>query len=291
MRAAGLMEDFPCVVIRGICDYADSHINKQWRGYAALAAASYAKELLSYIPRGQVLQEKLAAEIWVISQQVEKLDITADNISRKIDLSRLKVAADAAFDSYANKHDECLPGTRHELLSQIEQWANSQHGKCIFWLKGAAGTGKSTVARTVAIRLKQKKRLGASFFFKRGDGVRGNAKRLFTTIVQQLVDRFPQLANDVQKAVQADYNISEKALEGQLNTLLLQPLLSVNLKEPITTVIVIDALDECESEGERDDISKFLKSQFAPIIARWLAWEAQYRDFYTNVGTIIQVRC
>ncbi|KAH8435412.1 uncharacterized protein LDX57_013042 [Aspergillus melleus] len=63
MEAAGLMQDFPCIVIRGICDYADSHKNKQWQGCAALVAASYTKELLSYIPRGQVSQEKLAKEI------------------------------------------------------------------------------------------------------------------------------------------------------------------------------------------------------------------------------------
>lgn len=63
MEAAGLMQDFPCVVIRGICDYADSHKNKQWQGYAALVAASYAKELLSYVPCGQVSRVKLVAEI------------------------------------------------------------------------------------------------------------------------------------------------------------------------------------------------------------------------------------
>ncbi|KAJ6033759.1 uncharacterized protein N7446_007947 [Penicillium canescens] len=43
MEAAGLMLDFPCVVIRGVCDYADSHKNKEWQGYAALAAAAYTK--------------------------------------------------------------------------------------------------------------------------------------------------------------------------------------------------------------------------------------------------------
>ena len=63
MEAAGLMQDFPCIVVRGICDYADSHKNKQWQGYAALAAASYAKELLSYVPAGQVSQEKLVTEL------------------------------------------------------------------------------------------------------------------------------------------------------------------------------------------------------------------------------------
>jgi hypothetical protein len=65
----------------------------------------------------------------IINQQDGKLNKTADNSSRVIDPSRLKVAADAAFDSYANKHDECLQGTRHEILSQIEKWADSPHGK------------------------------------------------------------------------------------------------------------------------------------------------------------------
>lgn len=63
MEAAGLMMDFPCIVIRGICDYSDSHKNKQWQGYAALAAASYAKELLGNLPRGQVSQENLATDV------------------------------------------------------------------------------------------------------------------------------------------------------------------------------------------------------------------------------------
>ena len=49
MEAAGLMNGFPCLVIRGICDYADTHKNKQWQAYAAATAAAYAKELLNTI--------------------------------------------------------------------------------------------------------------------------------------------------------------------------------------------------------------------------------------------------
>jgi nucleoside phosphorylase len=62
MEAAGLMNSFPCLVIRGICDYADSHKNKQWQGYAATTAASYAKELLCVIPGDQVACTQTAAE-------------------------------------------------------------------------------------------------------------------------------------------------------------------------------------------------------------------------------------
>ncbi len=53
MEAAGLMNDFPCLVVRGICDYADSHKNKEWQGYAAAAAAAYTKELLLMVPVDQ----------------------------------------------------------------------------------------------------------------------------------------------------------------------------------------------------------------------------------------------
>lgn len=53
-EAAGLMNHFPCLVIRGICDYADTHADTEWRGYAAMAAAAYAKDLLSRIPPNRV---------------------------------------------------------------------------------------------------------------------------------------------------------------------------------------------------------------------------------------------
>jgi nucleoside phosphorylase len=58
MEAAGLMNNFPCLVIRGICDYADSHKNKRWQPYAAATAASYAKELLSIIPLVKVVEQR-----------------------------------------------------------------------------------------------------------------------------------------------------------------------------------------------------------------------------------------
>ncbi|KAL4963824.1 purine and uridine phosphorylase [Aspergillus stella-maris] len=63
MEAAGLMMDFPCLVVRGICDYADSHKNKKWQGYAALSAAAYAKQLLGYVAAGQVSQERLVVDV------------------------------------------------------------------------------------------------------------------------------------------------------------------------------------------------------------------------------------
>ncbi|KAF9773991.1 hypothetical protein IL306_008083 [Fusarium sp. DS 682] len=63
MEAAGLMNHFPCLVIRGICDYSDSHKNKEWQGFAAMMAAAYAKDLLYQIPPNKVEAEKPISEI------------------------------------------------------------------------------------------------------------------------------------------------------------------------------------------------------------------------------------
>ena len=60
MEAAGLMNDFPCVVIRGICDYSDSHKNDAWQGYAAVTAALYAKELLGIISEHRIARTQTA---------------------------------------------------------------------------------------------------------------------------------------------------------------------------------------------------------------------------------------
>jgi nucleoside phosphorylase len=54
MEAAGLMNSFPCLVVRGICDYCDSHKNKTWQPYAAATAAAYAREVLLTIPPNEV---------------------------------------------------------------------------------------------------------------------------------------------------------------------------------------------------------------------------------------------
>jgi nucleoside phosphorylase len=62
MEAAGSMNHFPCLVIRGICDYSDSHKNKEWQGYAAMAAAAYAKDLLCRIPPNKIEAEKKIRE-------------------------------------------------------------------------------------------------------------------------------------------------------------------------------------------------------------------------------------
>lgn len=63
MEAAGLMNHFPCLIVRGICDYSDTHKSMQWQGYAAMAAAAYAKDLLNRIAPNKIEAEKKLSEV------------------------------------------------------------------------------------------------------------------------------------------------------------------------------------------------------------------------------------
>ena len=63
MEAAGLLNHFPCLVIRGICDYSDSHKSKEWQGYASMVAAAYAKDLLYMIHPNKIEAEKRISDI------------------------------------------------------------------------------------------------------------------------------------------------------------------------------------------------------------------------------------
>jgi nucleoside phosphorylase len=69
MEAAGALADFPCIVIRGISDYCDSHKNDQWQGYAAAAAAAYTRQLFFHMPVDEVRRCVLAQEIFRVHSQ------------------------------------------------------------------------------------------------------------------------------------------------------------------------------------------------------------------------------
>jgi hypothetical protein len=137
----------------------------------------------------------------------------------------LAIAEGASYNSHNEEHNKrCLPNTRTELLAQIAQWANDDGGKPIFWLSGMAGTGKSTIAQTIAESFASYGQLGASFFFKRGEGERSNASRFFTTVAADLVKHEPGMLPVIRKALNEDSAISHKALKDQFKKLILQPL-------------------------------------------------------------------
>lgn len=145
----------------------------------------------------------------------------------------------------------CLPDTRVDLLQLIYDWADTNDDKSIFWLNGLAGTGKSTIARTVARRYFDNERLGASFFFSKGGGDVGHARKFCTTIALQLANNIPSLQRHVYNAAAKHQDISNLSLYDQWHQLILNPLSDLREGEvPFRSyVVVIDALDECDNDN------------------------------------------
>ncbi|KAH8812424.1 hypothetical protein F5884DRAFT_855722 [Xylogone sp. PMI_703] len=146
-----------------------------------------------------------------------------------------------------------LPIVEVAQLAKVNEWVADPNSQCILWLQGMAGTGKSTISRTIAHELAKKKALGASFFFKRGRGDRDKAIRFFTTIAAQLASNIPSLTPHMKNAVEDNPKIREKGITIQFKELIIEPLSKLDSNErnlQTIAVIIVDALDECDPETD-----------------------------------------
>ena len=103
------------------------------------------------------------------------------------------------------------------------------------------GTGKSTIAQTIAERVFADGRLGASFFCSRDSKDRRNLHYIFPTLAFQLTQKCPEFRSILVPLLQSNSNIVHDSLYNQMEMLVVEPLSLSN----ISTIIVIDALDEC----------------------------------------------
>ncbi|KKP01537.1 hypothetical protein THAR02_06359 [Trichoderma harzianum] len=182
------------------------------------------------------------------SLQIDQTNLLLDIDYRTI-LDKLPVASDAYFDSFdESSKARCLPDTRVDLLQDVSNWAKNPDSHTVFWLNGMAGTGKSTISRTISEVFANENRLGASFFFKRGEADRGGLAKFFTTIAADLVRRQPIFAPQIKEVIEANPGISTKSASDQFKELITKPLSTIprdsGMMNPI--IIVVDALDECD---------------------------------------------
>ena len=114
----------------------------------------------------------------------------------------------------------------------------------IFWLNGLAGTGKSTIAQTISERLFAEGLLGASFFCSRDFEDRSNLHSIFPTIAFQLARKYPDFRSHFVALLRTNPDVVHESLYNQMQKLIVEPLQEAR----ISTVIVIDALDECKDD-------------------------------------------
>ncbi|KAF2863886.1 WD40 repeat-like protein, partial [Piedraia hortae CBS 480.64] len=146
----------------------------------------------------------------------------------------------------------CLDGTRVKILADIMDWAKGSGDPKILWLNGKAGTGKSTIARTVARNLDGadvggEKCIVASFFFKRSQENERNIACLVPTLAKQLAHKMPSLKISIATALRDDAELAGARMEYQFEKLLQLPFESIMQQSRRTerVILVIDSLDEC----------------------------------------------
>jgi NACHT domain len=172
----------------------------------------------------------------------------------------LPSAPQTTFNASGKDDDPlCLPDTRIEILQQIRTWADGDDGRCIFWLNGWTGTGKSTIARTIVREYYDKGCLGASFFFSRDGKDVDHAGKFVTSIAVQLAQRSPDLKNLICEAISNNDGIVNKILQDRWKELILEPLSKLDAESVrALLILVIDALDECDGETDIQRVLQLL---------------------------------
>lgn len=156
-------------------------------------------------------------------------------------------------------------------MNEIECWAEDFKKPPIFWLSGTAGTGKSTIAQTIAERLFAKGHLGASFFCSGDSEDRRNLQLLFPTLAFQLAQKYPTVRSSLVPLLQHNPDIALDPLQDQIDKLMVGPLRS---QTGISMVIVIDALDECNDENP--------ESAILPVLGRFVTDIPRVKFFITS---------
>ncbi|CAG8661825.1 13222_t:CDS:2, partial [Acaulospora colombiana] len=143
-------------------------------------------------------------------------------------------------------HKPCMEGTRLGILREINEWKHADTTPQVLWLNDVAGVGKSTVAKQLAEEWKKQGGFAGHFFFSRDMEDTRTEERFFSTIAQQGVSRLSSIAQTaVAKGIQKLFDPASATLEDQCLSIFTEPLVAFGSP----TVLVLDAVDECEPRG------------------------------------------
>ncbi|XHG08763.1 hypothetical protein AWENTII_011856 [Aspergillus wentii] len=269
MEAAGLMNHFPCLVIRGISNYSDSHMNEQWQPYAAVVAAAYAKDLLRIVNAEEISNTELAASTFEnightlceVDKRITKMDSILDDGHKMKILNWLTPSSHGTHQS--NFFRKAQKGTGTWLLEsdKFQQWLHQTKG--ILFCQGIPGAGKTIMTSIVINHLnkifKDSPGIGIAYiycdFLKRSTQTRTS---LFSSLLKQLSlqhQNFPNSLLDLymlhgRKQTNPSFDELFESLEVVCNDF-------------ERTIIIIDALDEIQDpSGAYGSANRFLSEVF-----------------------------
>ncbi|EXK76210.1 hypothetical protein FOQG_19040 [Fusarium oxysporum f. sp. raphani 54005] len=256
MEAAGLMNHFPCLVIRGICDYSDSHKNKEWQGFAAMVAAAYAKDLLRQIPPNKVEAERRIGEV------LSSIGTTLNDVQQTTNATKDIVETVRSNQHVATIKDWLSPPDystnanharhlRHEGTGEwflnsaaFREWETGSRRH--LWLYGMPGCGKTVLGTTILDHLMNiDDHITLDFFFDFSDTTKQTVDGMLRSLVFQLyklgIDSSKELDGLFQSHRDGRDQPATKTLLGCLRTM---------MRVPRKICLVLDGLDESTTRVE-----------------------------------------
>ncbi|KAF3203387.1 hypothetical protein TWF679_010256 [Orbilia oligospora] len=256
MEAAGLMDGFRCLVIRGICDYSDSHKNKQWQGYAAATAAAYAKGLLDIVPKIGKGKHRDAEQMRISCLR----SLSFQNI-------------DARFYNIATAHQN----TCNWLFEtpQFRQWEDRTDIETfngVMWIKGKPGTGKSTLMKHALEHCRTASKFKghsiiAYFFNARGTNLEKTCLGMLRSLVCQLIEQDARVCSMfIPKYIRKE-EIHGTTWQWHIDELKVFMFQTMQHLKPKPIILFADALDECEEAEVREVVSFLEKLSYFSVSA------------------------
>ncbi|EMR65090.1 putative nacht and ankyrin domain protein [Eutypa lata UCREL1] len=205
MEAAGLIDaGFPCLVVRGISDYADSHKNKknkQWQGYAAATAAAYAKELLSIIPIKHRDDPGGQKEKWgEFFNRVRTMEL---EFLQYLHFGEISERQGGIAKAYQETFEWIYkPPELDQNWSSFTNWLS--HEQETYWIAGKPGSGKSTLMRFLELDERTNEYLrvwsgdcqlltAGFYFWNSGTELQMSIYGLFRSLIYQILQQCPGL--------------------------------------------------------------------------------------------------
>ncbi|KAJ5152694.1 uncharacterized protein N7482_009172 [Penicillium canariense] len=228
MEAAGLMNHFPCLVIRGVSDYADSHKNDRWQRYASATAAAYGKELLSYVPTAELQETRTALEVLSSDIQqihaivsVTKTAVESLESNRHLDQIRTWLSAPDTSTNLNEAQKKRQAGTGLWFLesASFQEWYVGT--RQTLWLYGIPGCGKTVLSASIIDYLNQQLHSTGvilEFFFDFTDTKKQTLDQLVRSLIGQLYLRSKDTRKELDRVIKAYKNSDRQPTCESLST-------------------------------------------------------------------------
>ncbi|CVK98682.1 uncharacterized protein FMAN_08502 [Fusarium mangiferae] len=298
MEAAGLMNHFPCVVIRGICDYADSHKNDQWQEYAAMVAAAYTKDLLLQVAPSSMLKEKrIETLLGQLNDKVENIHQIATDSNRNI-ISLSSSIRDDAISRWLNPSDPsvdhnkarqtCHSGTGEWLLKSPQYLTWKSRANSFLWLSGNSGTGKTILSSTVIEDIRNSSHCGLRncavlyFYITFTDTQKQSIEAILRSLIHQLYRSRSESRHPITTIYSECGRGSSQPSIEQLKSTFRDMLLTT-----AEVFVLIDALDEYKNRSiQRDELLIWIESiRNGPTNTHLLVTSRSEHDIKTSIET------